>query len=164
MSADEQLCACENTSHSDLGPVQNAERLGRVITSPNHVRKDGSLKPGTFPPSHINAAGLSLIRVDHLHNDALSLVAKAIALTKAGEELKGLALCKAETLRQIRDEQNGARSLCVIDDPVKDAPPAPDNPAHAIAIKSGEQDETEVLRIRGLLIDIFSPPVIVAEV
>ena len=71
-------------------------------------------------------------------------------------------MCSAGELRAIVNE--GRRSLCVKDDPIADDPHLPDNPAHAVAIRSHNQDEPEVLRIRGELMDRFSDLISIAEV
>lgn len=164
MTTEGARCTCEQHSHGELGVVEDGERVARVVTSPNHIRKDGTLKPGTFPKSHIAQSGLSLMRVDHMNVASIETVSEAIAGTKAGETLKGLAMCKAEGLRSITDEGTTDRSLCVVDDPVLDDPSMPDNPAHAIAIKSAEQDEAEILRIQGMLLDLFGGVTPIASV
>lgn len=150
--AEAELCTCESESHGELGPVANAERLARLVTSPNHFRKDGRLKPGAFPPSHIKASGLSLMRIDLMAEDFIVEVAQKIA--KEGENLKGLLVRTAGDLRSLKDDADD-RLLCIVDDPVIGSPPYPDNPAHAIAVSSKERAEDEILEIQSALFELF---------
>ena len=163
MEGDEVVCGCESVSHGELGPVQNHEILGRVVTNPNHVRKDGSLKPGLFPTSHLMHTGLSLIRVDQLSLPVLTDVVSFIVSSMHEQTLEGLSLASAEQLRSIKDEVSGSQSLCVTENPIIDEPPEPDNPAHVIALRSSSQDETEIIRIKGILMDMFGKPLAVSE-
>lgn len=135
--------------------MASGERLARVVTYPNHFRKDGSLKPGLFPKTHIEASGLSLIRADRIEGEELTRQAAAIAGTREGEEPSGVCVCTAERLRGVIDHE-GNRSLCVKDDPMVNDPVLPDNPAHAIAIQALGKDESEALRIQGELVRLFS--------
>lgn len=160
-----EVCACESQSRGEIGPVGNDERVGRVVTHPFHFTKKGELKPGVFPPSHIagNGGGLSLLRVDKLNTAELNTIASAIAGTKEDAQLRGLLLGQVARLREIVDDE-GIRSLCVIDDPIAGDDKMPDNPAHAVAVRSGEQDASEVERIRIELLDLFSDVTAVADV
>lgn len=161
---DEGRCTCEQVARSELGPIENGERLARVVTSPNHFRKDGSLKPGTFPLTHILKSGLSLVRVDALQREEMKNISEAITGQKPGEELKGIIVCGTGSLRSISEEGSDQRALCVLDDPITDDNVLPDNPAHAIAISAVVQDETEVLRIQGLLLECFEGPIPIDDV
>lgn len=151
------ICACETVSHSELGPVKNHERLGRVVTSPNHIKADGTIKPSLFPPTHLIGSGLSLLRVDEMSAEEIERQVLAIAGTKPGETPKGLRLCVTQRIRDLHDENRGHRALCVVDDPVIGHPKLPDNPAHAIVIRSAEQSLADAIQLRGLLADLFSP-------
>jgi len=130
------------------------ERLARVATHPNHFRKDGSIKPGMFPPKHIKETGLSLIRVDHIDEAELRRQAEAVAGCKPGETVRGVRLCSVRDLREIA-EPSASRSVCVKDDPIANAMALPDNPAHAVVIRADGQDDPEILRIQGILTDVF---------
>ncbi len=154
MTSDAQYCACEAESHGDLGPVDDRERLARLVTSPNHFRKDGGLKPGVFPLSHIRTSGLSLMRVDHMAETVITDISHKIAAQKRGESPSGLLIGTALQLRALKDDAEH-RLLCVIDDPVLDAPPFPDNPAHAIAVSAKERSDEEILEIQSTLLELF---------
>ncbi|WP_049735576.1 hypothetical protein [Rhizobium ecuadorense] len=154
-----QYCACEAESHGDLGPVSDDERLARLVTSPNHFRKDGGLKPGVFPLSHIKSSGLSLMRVDHMQEVAITDISHKIARQKEGESPSGLLIRSALELRSLRDEVED-RLLCVVDDPVLDAPPFPDNPAHAIAVSAKERSDEEILEIQSTLFELFDGAIV----
>lgn len=164
MSEDESLCSCEQLSHGKDGsePVDNPERLARVVTYPNHFLRDGSVKPGVFPPKHIRESGLSLMRVDKMDEAELTKQAHAVAMCKPGETVSGVLLGETGRIREVLG--GSRRSLCVKDDPVMDNERLPDNPAHAIAIRSLDQDEPEILRIRGELVKLFSGLTPIAEV
>ena len=157
MSASQVLCSCEMVGHGKLGTVLDSEQLARVITSPNHVRKDGSLKPGAFPPTHIKRSGVSVVRTAHVTVKQMVVIADAIAGNKAGEKLSGIAVCKASAIRSIRND-NEERSLCLFDDPVEGKETLPDNPAHAIIIGSNDFDHAEILRLQGELLKLFGAP------
>jgi len=156
---DAQYCACEAESHGDLGPVADVERLARLVTSPNHFRKDGGLKPGVFPLSHIRSSGLSLMRVDHMSDAAIADISHKIASQKEGESPKGLLVRTAVQLRSLRNDVE-ERLLCVVDDPVLDTPPFPDNPAHAIAVSAKERSEAEILEIQSTLLELFDGEIV----
>lgn len=156
------LCTCEASPRSDLGSVSDCERLARVVTSPRHIGKNGQLKPGVFPPSHLGATekpgnlGLSLLRIDRLTAEETNLHAKAVADCSPDETPAGLLICDAVKLRDLRYADSEERALCVLDDPVINDTRLPDNPAHAVIIRAGFlSDETETLRIRGKLLDLF---------
>lgn len=147
------LCSCEQVSHGDLGPVDPNERLARVVPS-RHISKDGGVKTGLFPPSHIKLSGLSLMRMDKMTSEELIFHADVIAQFKTGDVVEGICVCITRLLREIVGD-DGRRSLCVVDDPVENDPSLPDNPAHAIAIRSNSQGDDEIMRIRAELIMIF---------
>lgn len=151
-------------SHGEFGPINDSERVARVVTYPNHFRKDGGIKPGLFPPSHIRDGGLSLMRLNMMNEEELSKQAQAVAMSKPGEEPRGVRTCNASALRAIVDDEQGGRSLCVKDDPIKDDKCLPDNPAHAIAIGTRYQDDPEILRIRGELIEVFGELTAISDI
>lgn len=151
MSETEALCSCECVSHGELGPVTDQEHLARVVVHPTHFRKDGSIKPGLFPLKHIRESGLSLMRADKM--DEAESTKQAMAVCSEGKKVSGVRLCRTGDLRAIVGQ--GGRSLCVKDDPVKNHEGLPDNPAHAVSIRSQNQDDPEVLRIQGELTDLF---------
>jgi len=149
------VCPCEQHAHGELGTVQDGEELARLVVSPAHFRKDGTLKPGMFPVSHLSS-GLSLLRIDHLAPNELLAQAKAIVASNEENAPAGIRMVSAAALRA-ELSQDGLRCLCVIDDPVIGDEKLPDNPAHAITVKSSAQDEPEILRIRQRLMEIFGP-------
>jgi hypothetical protein len=111
-------------------------------------------------------SGLSLLRTDKMDEAELARQANAVAGAKPGETVHGVALCSAEAIRGIYDSSD-RRSLCVKDDPVKDDPKLPNNPAHAVLIQAArgrEEDPTEAMRLRGILIDLFSGSTPIANV
>ncbi|MCY4316922.1 MAG: hypothetical protein OXC66_12520 [Roseovarius sp.] len=75
-----EYCSCENVAQGELGLIEPDELVARVVCNPRHIyKKDGSIKPGVFPPSHIAKTGLSLMRPEHLNEDELKMQADAIA-------------------------------------------------------------------------------------
>jgi len=142
-----KLCPGEAVAKSKFGVVTDDELLARVVVSPRHFQKDGTIKPGVLPLSHIAQGGLSLMRTDHMDAAELAVQAQRIA---GAETAAGVLLTKTRPIREITDD-NGNRSLCVIDDP------EPLNEAHAAAVQSGAlgADDPEIKRIRGVLMDLF---------
>lgn len=151
-----KYCTCEEVARSKYGPVVDQERLARVGVNPRHFRKNGDLKPGIFPPSHLETKGLSVTRVDVIDVDELRKQAEA-QLREEGETVKGVVLLLTAALRQECD-QDGSRCLCVFDDPVDG------NEAHACILRSANQDETEIRRIRGKLLELFPKPTSLEDV
>lgn len=75
-----EYCSCENVAHGALGLIEKEELVSRVVCDPRHIsKKDGSIKPGVFPPSHIKEKGLSLMRPRYLSDEELKMHADAIA-------------------------------------------------------------------------------------
>ncbi|MER8828818.1 hypothetical protein NKH73_20550 [Mesorhizobium sp. M0938] len=154
-AVDSGFCSCEQVAVGDLGPVVSTERVGRIVVSPRHFKKDGGLKPGVFPTSHIQASGLSLFRVDHMTTAEIETQSAAIA---GNQKPAGALLCKAERVRTISEADTDLRSLCLVDDPVKNDATLPDNPAHAVALRTqyrDSNDDPETLRIQLELIAMF---------
>lgn len=152
--AGDVICAGECRDIGEFGRVENRERVGRLVTSPNHFRKDGSLKPGAFPISHIRASGVSLLRVDKMSEARVTEVCEAIASLKEGETPSGVLLRLVADVRSIKDD-HGDQALCVLDDPVRNMPPAPDNEAHAIALSSKDRADEDILEIQSELLSLF---------
>ena len=151
-----EICSCEHVSHGEFGPVADDEELARVIMSPAHFNKNGDLKPGAFPLSHIRQSGLSLLRTNKMSKTDIIRIAHAIA--PANQAPHSLAIAVAGEVRSI-ELIEGEQALCVLDDPVLDSPPYPDNPAHAIAISSSnrtsEECTPEVLELQEALFNKF---------
>jgi len=144
-------CSCEGVAHGELGAVLDDERVVRIVTSPRHV-KNGRLKPGAFPLSHIEKSGLSVVRREHLTDDQLKVLAAEIAGRSDAEVPYGTLIGSAAQIRSVINTE-GERSLCLFDDPVVNDGTLSDNPAHALVIKSGCSDDT--LRLQGQLLEIF---------
>ena len=149
-----KYCACELVAHGDLGLIEPDELVARVVCNPRHMRKDGSIKPGVFPPSHIKDKGLSLMRPKHLSSEALKKHADAIASHDKKDTAVGVIECKAHAIRELT-EADGTRSVCLFDDPVKGAPTLPDNPAHALLIAAKEMPDEDITEIRVRLLSLF---------
>ncbi len=132
------------------------EELARVIMSPAHFNKSGGLKPGAFPLSHIRQSGLSLLRTNKMSKTDIIRIAHDIAPT--GQAPHSLAIALAGEVRSI-ELPEGAQALCVLDDPVLNNPPYPDNPAHAIALSStdrtSEECTPEVLELQEAIFNKF---------
>lgn len=141
MSNSKSICCNETISHGDLGVVRGEERVARVVTSPNHIRKsDGGLKPGVFPISHLSTKGLSLTRVDKVSRAEFHSIAEEIAGQSRNETIVGALVCRADSVRALKDEDD-IQSLCLYDAPIVNRPGLPDNPAHAEALCSRARDK-----------------------
>ena len=151
-----EYCSCENVAHGDLGLIEPDELVSRVVCDPRHIyKKDGSIKPGVFPPSHIKEKGLSLMRPRHLSENELKMHADAIASHSEKDTAVGVIEGEAKVIRAL-EEADGTRSVCLFDDPVKDDPLVPDNPAHALLIAAKEMGDDDIAEIRTrLLTEVF---------
>lgn len=149
-----ETCSCESESHSELGPVADHERVGRLVTSPRHRKGNGQLRPGVFPLSHIRESGLSLMRVDKMTEELITKVSTAIACLSEGQTPEGLLVRLAADVRKIKDKNN-IRGVCLVDDPVFGEEGVPDNPAHAIAITALPRSDEEAVAIQQELFEIF---------
>lgn len=149
-------CSCETVAHGDLGLIEPGELISRVVCDPRHIsKKDGSIKPGVFPPSHIKDKGLSLMRRNHLSDDELRMHADAIASHSEKDIAVGVIEGEAQIIRTLEDV-DGTRSVCLFDDPVKDDSVVPDNPAHALLIAAKEMGDDDIAEIRTrLLTEVF---------
>ena len=150
-------CPCEAVAHGELGLIEPSESVARVVCNPRHIsKKDESIKPGVFPPSHIAKKGLSLMRLNHLSEDELKMHADAIASHDKKDTAVGVIKCDVKAIRNLV-EADGTRSVCLFDDPVKDDPVVPDNPAHALLIAAKPMSEKQVAKVREhLLYTLFS--------
>ena len=157
MTCPPEYCACETVAHGELGLIEPHEMVARVVCEPRHVlKKDGAIKPGIFPPSHIAKGGLSLMRRNHLSDDELRTHADAIASHDKKDTAVGFIECAAEPIRSLV-EVDGTRSVCLCDDPVKDHPVVPDNPAHALLMAAQPMRDEDINEIRlRLLNELFS--------
>lgn len=152
-----EYCSCENVAHGDLGLIEPEEMVSRVVCDPRHIsKKDGSIKPGVFPPSHIKEKGLSLMRRKFLSDGELKMHADAIASHSEKDTAVGVIEGEAKIIRAL-EEADRTRSVCLFDDPVKDDPIIPDNPAHALLIAAREMGDDDIAEIRTrLLTEVFS--------
>lgn len=150
-------CSCENVARGELGLIKPDELVARVVCDPRHIsKKDGSIKPGVLPPSHIKERGLSLLRPNYLSEDELKMHADAIASHGEKDTAVGVIECRAGTIRALF-EADGSRSVCLFDDPMKDDPVVPDNPAHALLIATKLMPDEDIVEIRTrLLTELFS--------
>ncbi|MER9107340.1 hypothetical protein NKH95_25790 [Mesorhizobium sp. M0848] len=166
MTGSEGLCSCEQAKHGEMGPVVATERIARVVVSPQHFLKDGSIKPGVFPIGHIEEKGLSLLRVDKMSGGDIHKQATAIAGDPAKQKPAGALVCTADTLRGLQSEtaDGTIQALCLLDDPVIGDKQLPDNPAHAFAVRSLGRDRPETLRLQLELVNIFGSMMAVADI
>jgi hypothetical protein len=141
-------------AHGVLGPVEPDEIVARVVCDPRHLTKNGSIKPGVFPPSHIAKKGLSLMRPGHLTAEGLKMHSDAVAAHDVRDTAVGVIECKASIIRALVDA-DGTRSVCLFDDPVIDEPALPDNLAHALLIVAKEVPDEDVAEIRTRLLLAF---------
>jgi len=153
--ASQSYCSCEAIAHGTLGLIEPSEMVARVVCDPRHLRKDGSIKPGVFPPLHIAKKGLSLMRPRHLTCDELKIHSNAVAAHDDRDTAVGVIECRASIIRALI-ETDGTRSVCLFDDPVIDDPVVPDNLAHALLIAAKEVPEEDVTEIRTRLVLAFS--------
>lgn len=153
----DNICTCEEIAQSKFGVVNDNERLARVVVSPRHFKKNGSVDPGVIPISHIEKIGLSLMRLDHMDEAELTKQAEVVAgAIGNGNTVNGVLIASALSVRNSND---GVREFCVFDDPVGATDKQPANEAHAAALLARFHDEVEIRRLRGLLFDRFSPVV-----
>ena len=147
-----KYCSCETVALGELGVIEPEELVSRVVCDPRHVyKKDGSIKPGVFPPSHIKEKGLSLMRSKHLSDDELRMHSDAIASHSEKDVAVGVIEGKVQSIREM-EEVDRTRSVCLFDDPVKDDSFVPENPAHALLIAAKEMGDDDIAEIRTLLL------------
>ena len=145
-------CSCEDVALSEFGLIQPEELVVRVVCDPRHIKKsDGTIKPGVIPPSHVAKKGLSLMRLGHLSEDDLRRQADAVASHDPKDTAVGVIECEASRIRALTGK-DGTRSVCLFDDPVKDDPVLPDNPAHALLIATKDMLEEDIAEIRTRLV------------
>lgn len=148
-------CSCEDMSHGNLGEVQSVERLARIL-SPLHFDKKGRLKPSAFAITHLQEAGLSLVRVDKI--DAAEIIAVASDIMKSSDqmELRGALVGSAQAIRDAK-LPDGHRALCVKDDPVLGDKLLRDNEAHAVSVATRRVTEEDMKEVRMAIWGKFSP-------
>jgi hypothetical protein len=157
-------CTCENVALSAHGLIAHSETIVRVVLSPRHLDKNGNLKPGLFPPSHIVQKGLSLTRSDKVSPDELRRIAFEVASTLEDQTPYGLSYSRADKLRVLNDNR---RELCLFDDPVTVAHGGFENSAHALLISTtketidylSNQPGPHALKLQDLVMQAFSDPV-----
>lgn len=158
----DNICTCEDIAQSKFGVVNDNERLARVVVSPRHFKKDGSVDPGVIPISHIEKLGLSLMRLDHMDEAELTKQAEVVAgAVGNGNIVNGVLIANALT---VRNSNNGEREFCVFDDPVRATDKQPENEAHAASLLARPHDDSEIRRLRGLLFGRFGSVVPIANV
>jgi hypothetical protein len=158
----DDICTCEQIAQSKFGVVNDSERLARIVVSPRHFKKDGSVDPGVLPITHIEKIGLSLMRVDRMDKAELTKQAGVVAgAIDGGNVVNGVLVANALT---VRHSNSGEREFCVFDDPVRETAKIPENEAHAAALLARPHVDSEIRRLRGLLLDRFSPVMPVSRV
>ena len=141
----------------ELGLIGPEEVVARILFNPQHIKADGTVKPGLFSPKDIREKGVSLVRSEHLSPDGLKAQADAIAANyHKARTAEGVIECTAEKVRTILDD-HGERLLCLFDDPVKAAAALPANPAHAMAIAAREVSDADIPQIKTMLTLAFGP-------
>lgn len=128
------FCTCEECARSELGTIKDEETVGRLIFSPDHVRKsDKTIKPGAFPLSHIQHKGLSLVRTDTIPPNELRTFADAVAAHQTGRQWHGVVAFPTKTVRSLTSPENH-RLICLFDDPTPSENNIPANAAHALLV------------------------------
>ena len=96
------------------------------------------------------------MRLNHLSEDELKMHADAIASHDKRDTAVGVIKCDVKAIRNFV-EADGTRNVCLFDDPVKDDPVVPDNPAHALLIAAKPMSEKQVVKVKEyLLYTLFS--------
>ena len=150
------LCSCEAVPSGQIGVIGNTERLGRVVCNPRHLRKNGELKPGLFPITHIQKMALSLMRLDQCDETEAKLQADHVAQSGTGkDEAVGYSIASAGALRDLVDDA-GLRLLCVKDDPLVLDRDGVSNPYHALAGSSLFHNDADIVEIKTKLMAAFS--------
>lgn len=153
----QEICQCEQVSHSPYGPVFDEESLVRVIVAPQHINpKTGEPTPAAFKKEELRDGGLSLLRLQYLDRSELERQSTLLLKGDSRRSVPGVLVGNAARVRELLDEV-GDRAFCVVDDA------QPDQPMHASIVRSGNQSDPEIKRLRGFLMDIFSPLVAVAD-
>ncbi len=162
MAQGDRSCSCEEIARSPFGIIDDIERLARVVCSPRHVnKKNGTLKPGLFPLSHISEKGLSLTRVDQVDEERFTGIADRIAGSIPTDKnvVAGIVTCKMGAVRAVKDAFD-LRTFCVFDDPDLEG----DNPAHATLIHALHSalplDDPSRLELRDRLLTFFDKVVV----
>lgn len=154
--ARQECCVEEGTQQSEHSPgvVEDQERLARFIYTEHHVDDEtGELKAGAFPLDDLMEArrqGISLWRLGYMTLDELRKRGRAFEEAGNGRRFRGIGCGQTIDVRELNDDL-GVRALCVIDDGL------PDGPAHVLAVRSADQNRSALKKVRGRLLDIFSP-------
>ena len=147
---------CQQSEHSP-GVVENEEDIARIVIAPEHIdAATRELKPGAFRIQHLKDRGLSLVRMQHADQQSVESRAAALAERRIGTTVEGLGVTLANNIRSLRDDEE-RQALCVLDDGDEDFPP------HAIAIRSADQSDSSLRKLRGDLIDLFMPITSIGE-
>lgn len=141
----------QQSDHSP-GVVRDEERLARVVLPEHLDRTTGGLKPTAFRIDDLMdpARGLSLVRMAHTTVDELGRHAARLMSRRPDRSAEGVVVAETASIRAIRDD-NQHRALCVLDDGDVELQ------AHAIAIRSGEQDRLSLKKVREHLMNLFRP-------
>lgn len=162
--AADDLCFEEGESHGDLGPVADSEPLARVVQK-KHIKEGNKVSPGAFRGKEL-VDGVSMLRTSRMTREDLEKQTEVV-IKSSGGELGGVMVCEAAVKLRALPDLNDKRLFCVIDDPIKNDPKLPDSPAHAIARLADPKnggDETEVKRIKALLLGVLGKPLNLTDV
>jgi hypothetical protein len=152
-------CPGEQVQQSEHSPglIADDEDLAKIIYHRDQVDLEtGELKPGAFRMDDLETRGLSLVRLRHMTVDELQHRGDEFAARHAENHLEGVGVATARQVRSLRDGK-GRQALCVLDDGEEDFP------AHARVIRSSDQDRPTLKKLRGALIDLFSPVRLISE-
>jgi hypothetical protein len=152
-------CPEEHRQQSEHSPgvVDDLEDLGRIVIAPEHINRDsGELTPGAFPIRDLKHRGLSLIRLVHATQEEIETRAAELASRRHERSVEGLGTSIAWEIRSLRDEEH-RQALCVLDDGEEAFP------SHAKAIRSADQSEPSLRKLRGELINFFVPVVSIGD-
>lgn len=155
LSAEHPNCECDAVSISQFspGPVQQDERLARLVVEPKHLNPDGTIEVGSLRDVHEN--GLSLVRQLYVTEPELYQKAQSLAATQQAREnkkaekdhrtpvalsVKGVINFDADRVRQW--EIDGVRRFCVMDSATET------DPYHADIAVNGTCKGSEASRIR----------------
>jgi hypothetical protein len=146
-------CTAERVQQSDHSPglIKDDEDLAKIIYHRDQIDfETGELKPGAFSMTDLMTRGLSLVRLRHITVEELQRRGEEFAARRDENRLQGVGVASAGQVRSLRGAE-GRQALCVIDDG------KPDFRAHAIAIRSADQDRPTLMKVRGVLMGLFAP-------
>ncbi|WP_133510242.1 hypothetical protein [Candidatus Thiosymbion oneisti] len=147
-------CSCESESVSihSPGPVDNPEKVARLIYSPLHTdEKTGKVTEAAF--SDAKDKGLSVQRMAHATNTRIRTIgenklARDHAQGKTDREFLGIVTGGVDSIRGLT-HGNSERAFCVYDSAL------PDVPSHADVCQT-TASRSEMKRARKKLRDLFS--------